>query len=221
MEQYDIMEAAERTGVAVPERMLPGQFYDMWHQAAARSGEHRLLVAILEDAIQCWLGTGRAWASGNNNPDWLPGQHGRLYYEAENWIFNDTAQALVTFAEVCAVLELEPEWLRAALRKRAATAAAAAPGNWVSRGRIGECMECTSSTHQQSARDKRANDRRHASERNATRASSLSNGAPARETPLVRRAVRDPSTTFEMLAPPRITEGSLSEAKKSDVCAAR
>jgi len=85
--------------------LLPAQFF-----AARRGDTHavrHLMLAVLEDAIACFqrFGFDRS-------------RHGqRLFREAETWIMGAGDEDVpLRFEEVCAALQLEPEYVRGRLR---------------------------------------------------------------------------------------------------------
>jgi hypothetical protein len=113
--------------------MMMSQFFDMLRPSEA-SGEHRLMAAVLEDALHCWIGAGYA-ASGPGPTDppfaqWQSEKRGRLRAEADAWIFGGYP-APFSFAAVCDALGLEPDYIRKKLREAEAGKATAIPGRWV------------------------------------------------------------------------------------------
>lgn len=96
--------------VVQPDVLLPMQFVGALRQLVLhRSGEHRLLVAVLADAVQCFQQY--VFARGANGR--------QLFNEAEQWILArdvDSENAL-SFEYICAVLDLDPECLRQGLRR--------------------------------------------------------------------------------------------------------
>jgi hypothetical protein len=87
--------------------ILPSQFL----QTPRRTGEWKLLVDILDDAIACFK---RYVLTGD-----------RRCREAEQWIMtsdegmirSDGSDAFFSFEYVCAVLDLDPVYLRRGLRR--------------------------------------------------------------------------------------------------------
>jgi hypothetical protein len=110
-------------GGIVPDSILPSQFFaTMRRQAAHKTGEYQLLIALLEDAVQCF----QKHACATKNPG------RRLFEEAQRWLMtaDDTGPNgdAFTFGYVCTILGLDAGATRAALlRWRAAQAAAASP----------------------------------------------------------------------------------------------
>ena len=69
--------------------------------------EQRLMLAVLEDAIDCfekYYPTAR-------------GRANRVFREAEEWIMSDGYEGPFTFAHICSVLGLDPSAVRSRLRR--------------------------------------------------------------------------------------------------------
>jgi hypothetical protein len=95
-----------------PETMLPEQFFSPFHRRHA--GERLLLVAILEDAIKCFQ---RLLFARN-------AQQQRLLREAERWIMarekparSPDTHPYFSFDQICDVLDLDADDLRAELQR--------------------------------------------------------------------------------------------------------
>jgi len=72
-----------------------------------RQPECRLLWAVLEDGIETYMKYAAA-----------TGRRGRrLFVEAERWIMEDDPTWLCSFVTICHVLGLEPDYLRAGLKR--------------------------------------------------------------------------------------------------------
>lgn len=72
--------------------------------------ERALMLAVLEDAIRCFAGARRTRC----------GRPRRSVREAEAWLFVDNHAWPFSFVNVCAVFDLSPGAVRAALRAAAA-----------------------------------------------------------------------------------------------------
>jgi hypothetical protein len=72
-----------------------------------QQGHYELLYALLEDAIRCFQRRSelRGWRAK------------RLADEAEEWFFSDEYHWPFSFLNVCAVLDLDPGYIRAGLRR--------------------------------------------------------------------------------------------------------
>ena len=111
---HSIEMESERNGwlgplhsLVIPEIVTPVQ-WQLLHRNLDRSPEKRLLLAILEDAINCW-----------RQPDGPSGRKARLKAEAEKWFFS-ADDSLFGFKSVCEHLELNPAYFRARLRRSSA-----------------------------------------------------------------------------------------------------
>ena len=76
---------------------------------AAPSPEQRLLIAILDDAINCF----QKYCPADD-------RHGnRLFREAEEWIMSEQFHGPFSFEHICSVLGLDPAAVRCSLRRGA------------------------------------------------------------------------------------------------------
>ena len=110
--EYGPMYAGELTGlcvedVAQPEAVLPQQFFSECWESAAVEGERRLLVAVLEDALQCFQKYAFA----------VDARSQRLFREAEEWLMQPDTGAAFTFEYICETRGLDPESVRSGLRR--------------------------------------------------------------------------------------------------------
>jgi len=96
-------------GLPVEEGILPAQFHDLLHRSGERSGEHRMMLALLEDALHCWLGTANAGIC-------VQVRRERAHREADAWIFGRYWSPL-SFEQVCGWLDLNPDYVRRELLK--------------------------------------------------------------------------------------------------------
>jgi len=88
------------------ETLLPVQYADL-HRGDRRNGEHRLLYAVLEDAVRCWqVYDGATTTRGQ-----------RLFNEAAEWFASEDDSSPFTFVAICQLFELEPDYVRAGLRR--------------------------------------------------------------------------------------------------------
>ena len=105
----DSLSELSNCGLPVEERILPAQFHDLLHATGERSGEHRLMVALLEDALHCWL---EAATRGIHTTVRREKEH----READAWIFGRYCAPL-TFEQVCSYLDIGPDYIRRELCK--------------------------------------------------------------------------------------------------------
>jgi hypothetical protein len=90
--------------------LLPLQSGDRSRHARISDGECRLILAVLEDAIQCYL---NYW----NEPFDIKKR--RCAWEANRWIDSPSKTGLFAYENVCLLLEIEPDRLRQELRRLA------------------------------------------------------------------------------------------------------
>jgi hypothetical protein len=110
-------------GFLQPDAILPMQFFQALRSKGQSDGERRLMVAVLEDAVHCFMKQIHA-----TDP-----KARQLFEDAEAWIASADRAWFFSFDNVCETLELSPEYVReglfkwrAAERRRAGDAAAAA-----------------------------------------------------------------------------------------------
>src|SRR5215813_10951102 len=85
-----------------PDTLVPAQYFDRVGSDAAFQPEKRLMLAVLEEAIATFQ---RHVMSDNRRSQ-------RLVEEVEAWTAGAEADWPFSFENVCAALELEPEYLR-------------------------------------------------------------------------------------------------------------
>ena len=93
------------TSLFQPDSLLPAQFFTTLKQKSHACGERRLMVAILEDAVDCFQKY--LWATDNRS------RH--LWTEAEKWFLSDDDSWPFSFVNICHGLDLHPEFLRRGL----------------------------------------------------------------------------------------------------------
>ncbi len=93
-------------GLLQPDPVLPLQLLTARRGETAQ-GERRLLLAILEDAILCYRK--HLFARDNRGR--------RLFREAEQWMRSDNRQLLFSFENVCDILGINPDYVRAELHR--------------------------------------------------------------------------------------------------------
>jgi len=98
--------------------ILPTQVFDSAHSALSKTGEYRLLVAVLQNAIHCF----------QTNMHATDVRDQRLFVETQQWIMGDGVhddcgavhQDLgFSFEYVCEMLDIVPDRLRDSLRRDA------------------------------------------------------------------------------------------------------
>ncbi len=99
-------------GLFVPDTMLPSQYFDRIRHRTDTSGERRLMIAVLEDAIDVY----RKQAGARDN------RRQQMFLDAEAWIEDADRSWIFSFENICEVLGLDAGYVRGGLRvwKRAA-----------------------------------------------------------------------------------------------------
>ncbi len=113
-EQHQAMD--ERyPGLFQPDTLLPSQYFDRFRRRNQMEGERRLMLAVLEDAVDMYrkhCGT--------------QGRNRTLFLDAEAWIDDDDRTWMFSFLNLCDVLDLDGEYLRRGLHTLKARAAGTA-----------------------------------------------------------------------------------------------
>jgi hypothetical protein len=103
-----------------PDTLLPVQYYGLIRRGNVLEGERKLMFAVLEDAIECFL--------KNMNAKSLLRRI--LFYEVQNWMNVRNRAGLFSYETLCETLEIDPDGLRAALNNlRRVSKIAAIPAN--------------------------------------------------------------------------------------------
>lgn len=89
-----------------PGCLLPVQYYDLVGRSYHLNGEFRLLLALLTDAVSCYVRYAKA-----RDPE-----QRRLFNEAYHWFHSSNQRGLFAFETVCDVLGLEPDAVRKSLK---------------------------------------------------------------------------------------------------------
>jgi hypothetical protein len=88
--------------------ILPVQFHVA--PAAARTGEQRLMAAILEDAIALYFKQIGSGAPKLRSKLW------REQREADHWLRSNDSASAFSFLRICEALHLDPQYLRRGLQ---------------------------------------------------------------------------------------------------------
>ena len=93
-------------GLFEPDALLPAQFYAAFRGGSAVRGEKRLMLAVLQDALDCY----QKYAFAKDN-------HGRqLFADADTWVSCEDSDWYFSFENICETLEINPAYLRRGLR---------------------------------------------------------------------------------------------------------
>ena len=112
------------TGFLQPDAILPAQFFQSLRSKGQFDGERRLMTAVLEDAVNCFMKQIHA----------VDPKARQLYLDAEEWISADDRTWFFSFDNVCDTLDLDADYVREGLLKwrdaeRARIGAVAAPAS--------------------------------------------------------------------------------------------
>lgn len=88
-----------------PDMLLSAQYFENLRRKTHFEPEKRLLLAILEDAINCY----------QDNLISRSVKKKRLFEETEQWILDADADWIFSFDSVCEALGLNPEYVRQGL----------------------------------------------------------------------------------------------------------
>lgn len=92
-------------GLFEPDALLPAQFYAAFRQGSAVRGEKHLMLAVLEDALDCF----QKYAFARDS-------HARqLFVESHEWIHSPDREWPYSFENICETLEINPQYLRLGL----------------------------------------------------------------------------------------------------------
>jgi hypothetical protein len=91
----------------VPDQMLPVQFAELIQGSSDRTPEHRLMAAVLDDAIRsfCQFAGSRL------------GREKRLFRETAEWFESCDVSWPFSFESICDALALDPQWIRGLVRR--------------------------------------------------------------------------------------------------------
>lgn len=108
-------EATERGGkfqsderlldVFDPDIILPAQHFAAIQRKKFPSGEHRLLVALIQDAIECFQKHMHA----------RDAKRRQLFLDAQGWIGSEDDRGVFSFNNVCMLLGMNPDYVREGL----------------------------------------------------------------------------------------------------------
>src|SRR5499433_2152850 len=88
-----------------PDTLLSAQYFGNLRRKTLLEPEKRLVLAILEDAINCY----------QDNLLAKRGREGRLFTEAEEWILEKGSDWIFSFKNICETLGFNPEYVRQGL----------------------------------------------------------------------------------------------------------
>jgi hypothetical protein len=109
-------EGGSGAGLFEPDILLPNQYFAAFRRGRAVEGERRLMLAVLEDAVDSY----QKYALARDPREQA------TFLEAREWFFSADRSWLFAFENICDVLEMNADYLRSGLDKwrRALTVAA-------------------------------------------------------------------------------------------------
>src|SRR5438128_8659286 len=94
-------------GLFQPDTLLPSQYFDRLRRRSEYDAERRLMIAVLEDAVDVY----RKQAGAREHR----GQ--QLFADAEEWIENRDRTWLFSFENICDVLDIDASYVRRGLHE--------------------------------------------------------------------------------------------------------
>ena len=88
-----------------PDTLLPSQYFAIMKRKSAHEPERRLVVAVLEDAVECFQKHVRARDQKAR----------QLFLDAEEWIGSEDRTWPFSFENICDLLQINAEYLRRGL----------------------------------------------------------------------------------------------------------
>ncbi len=88
-----------------PDTLLPTQYFAALQRKKFPAGEHRLVVALIQDAVECFQKHLHA----------SDAKRRQLFLDAESWIATDDDFGVFSFNNVCMLLGLNPVYMRQGL----------------------------------------------------------------------------------------------------------
>jgi hypothetical protein len=90
-----------------PDRLAQAQFFNIFRRKTIIAPERKLTLAILEDAINCFQG----------NVLVESGKRKKLFDDAQEWFLAEGSDWIFSFRNVCELLAIDPDYLRAGLMR--------------------------------------------------------------------------------------------------------
>jgi hypothetical protein len=100
-------DADRYTGLLEPDTLLASQFFGALRRKPGMDGQRRLMLAVLEDAVNCFRKQIHA----------VEPKARQLFRDAEQWITSTDQTWFCSFVNVCDTLDLNPDWVRQGLLK--------------------------------------------------------------------------------------------------------
>jgi len=94
-------------GLFEPDVLLPGQFFSFFRKEAGFDRERRLMLAVLEDAIDCFQKYAHTEDSRGK----------QLFAESYEWIMSPDKAWLFSFENICQIVDMNPDYIRQGLHR--------------------------------------------------------------------------------------------------------
>ena len=94
-------------GLFEPDALLPSQFYAAFCGGSSVRGEKRLMLAVLQDALDCY----QKYAFAKDGPA------RQMFADADSWISSDDRNWYFSFENICEILEINPSYLRGGVQE--------------------------------------------------------------------------------------------------------
>jgi hypothetical protein len=104
-DQTNLTTVEKTASLFQPDTLLSAQYFETLRRKTLFEPEKRLMLAILDDAINCF----------QNNLSAKRGRGKRLFEEAEQWIVDGGGDWIFSFEHICETLGVNPEYLRRGL----------------------------------------------------------------------------------------------------------
>jgi hypothetical protein len=90
-----------------PDTLLSAQYFENLRSKTFVEPESRLMLAVLEDAVNCFQANLMAQS----------GRRKKLFKETDDWIRAQDDDWIFSFVSICEILRLNPEYVRQGLRR--------------------------------------------------------------------------------------------------------
>lgn len=105
MDQASVIWEEKVASLFQPDTLVSAEYFETLRRKACLEPEKRLMLAILEDAIQCF----QDHVSARNQTS------KKLFEEAEEWILEGGDDWIFSFENVCEVFGFDPHYMRQGL----------------------------------------------------------------------------------------------------------
>jgi hypothetical protein len=108
MRNWTDQEIEEKIGTLFyPDTIAAPEYFEGLSPKTSLDPTKKLMLAIVEDALKCFLANVSAHGGKNK----------KLFDEAEQWIMAEESDEIFSFATICEVLGLNPQYVRRRLMR--------------------------------------------------------------------------------------------------------